>query len=151
MGGAAGAGTSGRPFFSPSRRGKGRGEYLMRKVVTGDQVAQLRNPDPLAFPVWRAPVYRTPGWIIAIAQLCRFISWLIRLVVRHPAVSLVLAVARVHLGRNRLARRHPPGRSGPCWSWCAGGCCGRCRSPAGSLPRRAAGGGRGATGAGGRR
>ena len=37
----------------------------MRKVITGDQVAQIRNPDPLAFPVWRAPVYRTPGWIIA--------------------------------------------------------------------------------------
>ena len=45
----------------------------MRKVITGDQVAQIRNPDPLAFPIWRAPVYRTPGWIIAIAQLCRFI------------------------------------------------------------------------------
>lgn len=65
----------------------------MRKVVTGDQVAQLRNPDPLAFPVWRAPVYRTPGWIIAMAQLCRFIFWLVRLVVRHPVVSLALAVA----------------------------------------------------------
>ena len=64
----------------------------MRKVITGDQVAQIRNPDPLAFPIWRAPVYRTPGWIIAIAQLCRFVYWLIRLVVRHPVVSLVLAV-----------------------------------------------------------
>jgi hypothetical protein len=64
----------------------------MRKIVTGDQVAQLRNPDPLAFPVWRAPVYRTPGWIIAIAQLCRFLYWLARLIVRHPVVSLVLAV-----------------------------------------------------------
>ena len=64
----------------------------MRKVVTGDQVAQLRNPDPLAFPVWRAPVYRTPGWIIAIAQLGRFLFWLIRLVFRHPVVSLVVAV-----------------------------------------------------------
>ena len=37
-------------------------------------------------------MYRTPGWIIAIAQLCRFIGWLIRLVFRHPVVSLVLAV-----------------------------------------------------------
>ena len=64
----------------------------MRKVITGDQVAQIRNPDPFAFPIWRAPVYRTPGWIIAIAQLCRFIFWLVRLVVRHPVVSLVLAV-----------------------------------------------------------
>ena len=64
----------------------------MRKVITGDQVAQIYNRDPLAFPVWRAPVYRTPGWIIAIAQLCRFACWLVRLVVRHPVVSLVLAV-----------------------------------------------------------
>jgi DNA segregation ATPase FtsK/SpoIIIE, S-DNA-T family len=64
----------------------------MRKVVTGDQVAQLHNRDPLAFPVWRAPVYRTPGWIIMLAQLCRFIAWLVRLVVRHPVASAVLAV-----------------------------------------------------------
>ena len=32
----------------------------MRKVVTGEQVAQIYNPDPFALPVWRAPVYRTP-------------------------------------------------------------------------------------------
>jgi S-DNA-T family DNA segregation ATPase FtsK/SpoIIIE len=64
----------------------------MRKVITGDQVAQIYNRDPLAFPVWRAPVYRTPGWIIAIAQLCRFVWWLARLVVRHPVASLLLAV-----------------------------------------------------------
>ena len=64
----------------------------MRKVVTGDQVAQIYNRDPLAFPVWRAPVYRTPAAIIAIAQLCRFIGWLVRLAVRHPVLSLALAV-----------------------------------------------------------
>jgi DNA segregation ATPase FtsK/SpoIIIE, S-DNA-T family len=64
----------------------------MRKVVTGDQVAQIYNRDPLAFPVWRAPVYRTPAAITAIAQLCRFIGWLVRLFVRHPVLSLVLAV-----------------------------------------------------------
>jgi S-DNA-T family DNA segregation ATPase FtsK/SpoIIIE len=64
----------------------------MRKVVTGDQVAQIYNRDPLGFPVWRAPVYRTPGWIILLAQLCRFIFWLVRLMFRHPAIALVLAV-----------------------------------------------------------
>jgi S-DNA-T family DNA segregation ATPase FtsK/SpoIIIE len=64
----------------------------MRKVVTGDQVAEIYNRDPLAFPVWRAPVHRTPGWIILLAQLCRFVLWLVRLVFRHPVVSLVLAV-----------------------------------------------------------
>jgi S-DNA-T family DNA segregation ATPase FtsK/SpoIIIE len=64
----------------------------MRKVVTGDQVAQIYNRDPLAFPVWRAPVYRTPGSIIIAAQLCRLAAWLVRLVFRHPVVSGVLAV-----------------------------------------------------------
>jgi S-DNA-T family DNA segregation ATPase FtsK/SpoIIIE len=64
----------------------------MRKVVTGDQVAQIYNRDPLAFPVWRAPVYRTPGWIILLAQLCRFLFWLARLAVRHPVISVVLAL-----------------------------------------------------------
>jgi DNA segregation ATPase FtsK/SpoIIIE, S-DNA-T family len=64
----------------------------MRKVITGDQVAQIYNRDPLAFPVWRAPVYRTPAAIIALAQLCRFIGWLVRLVFRHPVLSLTLAV-----------------------------------------------------------
>jgi S-DNA-T family DNA segregation ATPase FtsK/SpoIIIE len=64
----------------------------MRKIVTGDQVAQLHNRDPLAFPVWRAPVYRTPGWIILLAQLCRLAAWLVRLAVRHPIISGVLAV-----------------------------------------------------------
>jgi hypothetical protein len=38
----------------------------MRRVVTGEQLAQLANPDPFAVPVMRAPVYRTPGWIIAV-------------------------------------------------------------------------------------
>jgi S-DNA-T family DNA segregation ATPase FtsK/SpoIIIE len=64
----------------------------MRKVITGDQVAQIYNRDPLAFPVWRAPVYRTPAVIIALAQLCRFVGWLARLVVRHPVLALALAV-----------------------------------------------------------
>jgi S-DNA-T family DNA segregation ATPase FtsK/SpoIIIE len=64
----------------------------MRKVVTGEQVAQLRNPDPFAVPVWRAPVYETPGWVITLVQLWRALVWLIRLIVRHPVVDAVLAV-----------------------------------------------------------
>ena len=36
----------------------------MRKVVTGEQVAQIYNRDPFALPVWRAPVYQTPLGII---------------------------------------------------------------------------------------
>ena len=65
---------------------------LMRKVVTGEQVAQLTNPDPFAVPVLRAPVYRTPGWIIAVVQLGRLLWWLARLIVRHPVTDAVLAV-----------------------------------------------------------
>ena len=123
----------------------------MRKVITGDQVAQIYNPDPLAFPIWRAPVYRTPGWIIAIAQLCRFVCWLVRLVVRHPVVSLVLAVLGFTwsetgwLGVTLLVDLGGAGAG-----VLAGAVAGVVRPP-GRLLRRAAGGGRGGTGAGGRR
>ena len=65
-GGAAGAGTSGRPWVLS--RVHERGDQRMRKVVTGEQVAQLSNPDPFAMPVWRAPVYRTPLGIILARQ-----------------------------------------------------------------------------------
>ena len=64
----------------------------MRKIVTGEQIAQLTNPDPFAVPTWRAPVYRTPGWIIALVQLFRFLVWLARLIIRHPVTDAVLAV-----------------------------------------------------------
>jgi len=64
----------------------------MRKVVTGEQIAQLTNPDPFAVPLLRAPVYRTPGWIIAVVQFGRFLLWLARLIIRHPLVDAVLTV-----------------------------------------------------------
>ena len=64
----------------------------MRKVVTGEQVAQLYNRDPFALPVWRAPVYQTPFGIILIVKLCRLLAWLVRLAVGHPAASSVVAV-----------------------------------------------------------
>jgi S-DNA-T family DNA segregation ATPase FtsK/SpoIIIE len=64
----------------------------MRRIVTGEQVAQLTNPDPFAVPVMRAPVYRTPGWIIAIVQFGRFLIWLARLIIRHPVTDAVLGV-----------------------------------------------------------
>ena len=47
----------------------------MRRVVTGEQVAQIYNPDPFARPVFRAPVYQTPAGLILLA-------WLIKLIVR---------------------------------------------------------------------
>src|SRR5215475_6773950 len=63
----------------------------MRKVVTGSQVAQLRNPDPFAVPTWRSPVYRTPGWIVALAQLARLLWRLARFIARHPLAATVTA------------------------------------------------------------
>ena len=59
----------------------------MRKVITGEQVAQLYNRDPFALPVWRAPVYRTPAGIVLLVQLVRLLAWLVRLIARHPAAA----------------------------------------------------------------
>jgi hypothetical protein len=65
----------------------------MRKVVTGEQVAQLHNRDPFAAPVWRSPVYRTPLGIVATVQATR-VSWrLARFLARH--VVMVLAAIAV--------------------------------------------------------
>ena len=78
----------------------------MRKIVTGEQIAQLTNPDPFAVPTWRAPVYRTPGWIITLVQLVRLLVWLVRLIGRHPVAATVLAVLAfiwVNLGWPGLA------------------------------------------------
>jgi S-DNA-T family DNA segregation ATPase FtsK/SpoIIIE len=77
----------------------------MRKVITGQQVAQLYNPDPFAMPVWRAPVYRTPAGIVLLVQLVRLLAWLVRQIARHPlAASIValLALIWVNLGWPRV-------------------------------------------------
>jgi S-DNA-T family DNA segregation ATPase FtsK/SpoIIIE len=60
-------------------------------TFSGDQLAQVRNPDPFAVPVWRSPVYRTPGWIIAAAQLARLACRLARFTARHPAATAITA------------------------------------------------------------
>ncbi len=77
----------------------------MRRVVTGEQVAQIYNPDPFARPVFRAPVYRTPAGLILIAWLIRLIVRLLRLVFRHPVAALAVAAAGVLVGQHRLDRR----------------------------------------------
>ena len=64
----------------------------MRKVITGEQVARIYNPDPFARPVWRAPVYQTPAGIILLAWLVKAIARLIRLIARHPVAASVAAV-----------------------------------------------------------
>ena len=64
----------------------------MRKVITGEQVAQLYNRDPFALPVWRAPIYKTPAAITAVVQLVRLLAWLVRLTARHPLAATAAAV-----------------------------------------------------------
>ncbi len=61
-------------------------------TYSGQQLAQVDNPDPFAPPVWRSPVYHTPGWIIAIVQLARGLIALVRFVARHPVLDLTVAV-----------------------------------------------------------
>jgi S-DNA-T family DNA segregation ATPase FtsK/SpoIIIE len=64
----------------------------MRRVVTGDQIAQLRNPDPFAPPAWRSPVYRTPLAIVAIVHLVRLLARQVRFLARHPVLVLAAVV-----------------------------------------------------------
>ncbi len=59
---------------------------------SGEQLAQVDNPDPFAPPVWRSPVYHTPGWIITLVQLARLVIALVRFLARHPLLDLVTAV-----------------------------------------------------------
>ena len=59
---------------------------------SGDQIAQVNNPDPFAAPVWRSPVYHTPGWLIALAQIARTIWAILRFLARHPLGDLIALV-----------------------------------------------------------
>jgi S-DNA-T family DNA segregation ATPase FtsK/SpoIIIE len=70
-------------------------------TFSGDQVAQVNNPDPFAVPVWRSPVLHTPGWIIALVQLARLLGALVMFVICHPLLDFtaaVLAVTYAELG-----------------------------------------------------
>jgi DNA segregation ATPase FtsK/SpoIIIE, S-DNA-T family len=64
----------------------------MRRVVTGDDIAQVRNPDPFAVPAWRSPVYRTPLWIVAIVHATRLLYRLVRFGFRHPVLVPAAAI-----------------------------------------------------------
>ncbi len=55
-------------------------------------MAQLYNRDPFDLPVWRAPVYQTPAIFTIVVQLYRLISWVVRMVARHPLAATVVAV-----------------------------------------------------------
>src|SRR5262249_35190609 len=92
-GGAAGAGTSRPPRgLSPLHE---RGEQTMRKGVNREGLAQIYNPPPFAMPRWRAPVYRTPFGIILAAKLFKLLAWIVRMAVRHPLASGMLALVAV--------------------------------------------------------
>ena len=58
---------------------------------SGEQIAQVNNPDPFAVPVWRSPVFHTPRWIIALVQLFRLLRALVMFVIRHPLLDLTAA------------------------------------------------------------
>jgi DNA segregation ATPase FtsK/SpoIIIE, S-DNA-T family len=55
--------------------------------VTGEQLAQVDNPDPFASPVWRSPVYRTPEFVIWLVQLLRLLIQVTWFVLRHPLLD----------------------------------------------------------------
>jgi S-DNA-T family DNA segregation ATPase FtsK/SpoIIIE len=57
--------------------------------VTGEQLAQVDNPDPFASPVWRSPVYRTPEPVIWLVQLLRLLARVTWFAVRHPLTDAV--------------------------------------------------------------
>jgi DNA segregation ATPase FtsK/SpoIIIE, S-DNA-T family len=61
-------------------------------TFSGQQLAQVNNPDPFAVPVWRAPVYHTPGWIIVLVQLARVIIAMVKFLARHPVLDVVIAI-----------------------------------------------------------
>ena len=57
-------------------------------TATGEQFAQVDNPDPFAPPVWRSPVYRTPEAVIWIVQLARLLARVIWFVICHPLLDM---------------------------------------------------------------
>ncbi len=65
---------------------------MKMSAYSGQQLAQLDNPDPFAPPAWRSPVYHTPGWVITIVQLVRVLIAIFKFLARHPVLDLVLAV-----------------------------------------------------------
>jgi S-DNA-T family DNA segregation ATPase FtsK/SpoIIIE len=67
----------------------------MRRVVTGEELAQLYNPDPFAMPRWRSPVYRTPFGIILAAKLVKLLAWMVKMIARHPVAASLLGLAVV--------------------------------------------------------
>jgi DNA segregation ATPase FtsK/SpoIIIE, S-DNA-T family len=64
---------------------------MKMSTLSGEQLAQVNNPDPFAPPVWRSPVLHTPGWIIAAVQIGRTVKALVKFAARHPAGDAIVA------------------------------------------------------------
>src|SRR5713101_1729591 len=65
---------------------------IVMRNVTGEQLAQVDNPDPFASPVWRSPVYRTPEFIIWLVQLVRLLWRVTWFLLRHPLLDVAAGV-----------------------------------------------------------
>src|SRR5207248_1689509 len=94
---------SGRVAGPPA--GRGGGGPMKMAAFSGQQLAQVDNPDPFAPPVWRSPIYHTPGWVILIAQLGR------ALVFRGRVLVPVLGKVRSTRYTDRVAVRLVSGQA----------------------------------------
>jgi len=65
------------------------------RYVTGEQLAQVDNPDPFASPVWRSPVCRTPEPVIWLVQLIRLAVRVLWFAVRHPLAGTIAGLMAV--------------------------------------------------------
>ena len=146
QGGAAGTAIPAAPV-SPQVSKPQRGLDPMRDV-TGEQIAQVDNPDPFASPVWRSPVYRTPESMIWLVQLLRLLARVVWFVLRHPLLDAAAGLVVAH-----LAAAGWPGVTvlAACWrALVTLRLSGRTGSPGWCPSRRGTGGGGGSTGVTGR-
>ena len=119
-------------------------------TATGEQFAQVDNPDPFAPPVWRSPVYRTPEAVIWIVQLVRLLVRVIWFVIWHPLLDMAAGLVIL----DWLNLGWPgwwPGRARPGGARRVAAGLARTVRPAGDRARRGTGGGSGITGAAGTR
>ena len=78
----------------------------MRKVITGEQMAQLYNRDPFALPAWRAPIYQTPAGFILAVQLARLRGTAATATTEERRRVLRLLVKDVLIGPEKITIRH---------------------------------------------
>jgi S-DNA-T family DNA segregation ATPase FtsK/SpoIIIE len=67
----------------------------MPRYISGEQLAQLDNPDPFASPAWRSPVHRTPEGLILAVQFFRTLWHITRFIARHPLLDAWAALITI--------------------------------------------------------